>query len=513
LAWESDRLVLLQATLLHQWWWTTSSDLQDPWYWLGSCITLATGIGINHPSTLAAKDNKTQRLWRRIWWVCVIRDRIFGLVQRKPTRIRDEDIALPGLRFQDFDTKPLDTRIPVLAECVEVTDCVNKVLLADIFISQASLLLTVGRILACSYNLQGFVNSTSTWSLFATPKKQEEVDQSQLDRLQAELDNWSSQLNRNCRMNDSEEDELLADHVYAGRAGLRLCYLLAKELLHRPRAFETDPEGWATSRGDCPEDSSTAAARLRVSEVASEITEILGSFHQRGKLLLLPPLTLTCVMTAVAWFLVEMRRAQKSPAELPDHPYHRVIRAVFLFKDHYPIWDETVALLKVMAINQHAWFARTMAMISPSVPMISTPKSASNNTPGATRAGHHVHDTSPSNNEGTVTIQTADEIHKAFGGLHDGTYLSSIDHQHLDHQLSSGTMFMPSMHPFALTPTAFMSSDAMGYDELALGQALDAYGLGDSLHGLMPDFSHGPNHDIQETSTMATAMWGTGTTR
>ena len=495
-AWESDRLAVLQATLLHQWWWTSSSDLEDPWYWLGVCISLATGIGINHPSTLAAKDNKTQKLWRRIWWVCITRDRIFGLVQRKTMRIRDEDIALPALRFWDFDISPLNTKIPALAESFHVTDCVNKVLLADLFMSQARLLLIIGQILECSYNLQGFVNSTSAWSLFYTPKKRDELDQGQLDHLLKELNTCPSQLNINCRMRVSDDSNTEGNHVYASRAALRLLYLLAQDLFYRPLAFTVHRDQWPIPPADYSEDSSTATARLRVSEAAAEIAEVLTTFHHRGKLLLLPPLIMTCVMTAVAWFLFEMRLAQKSPADLPGHKYHQCIRAFSKFKDHYPKWNEALILLKTMAINEHVWFARTLAMISPSVPMISTPKSGANST---TKSRPRTQITSPPTNSSHMPTQMPNDINTAFG-LQDEVHRSHRDQQQTEHHLFSAPMLMTSMQPFPLTDPAFTSFDAMGTDEFAMGPALDAYGLGDSITGLISDYSPAFSQEIEGSS-------------
>ena len=512
-------MAVLQANLLHQWWWTSSSDLEDPWYWLGVCISLATGIGINHPSTLAVKDYKTQKLWKRIWWVCITRDRLFGLIQQKTMRIRDEDIALPALRFQDFDTKPLNTKIPALAESFHVTDCVNKVLLADIFMSQARLLLIVGRIFRCSYNLQGFVNSTSAWSLFYTPKKREELDQDQLDHLLKELDTWSGLLNKNCSMvsDDSNTDDMQADHVDASRAALRLSYLMAQELFHRPLVLTghrdqwpvPDKQQWSIPPADYSEDSSTAAARLRVSEATAEIAEILTTFHHRGKLLLIPPMTMTCVMTAISWFLIEMRSAQKSPADLPGHKYHQCIRAFSKFKDHYPIWNEALILLKVMAMNQHVWFARTIAMISPSVPMIPTPKSGANST---TKSTPRIQVMSPPTNSSPTTTQAANDVNTAFG-VQDGVYRSHRDQPQTEHHVFSTPMFMTSMHPFALTAQAFTSFDAMGYDEFSMGQALDAYGLGDSVTGLISDYSSALSPEIEGSSSMPTALMGPGEMR
>ena len=338
-------------------------------------------------------------------------------------RIRDEDIALLALQFWDFDISPLNTKIPALAESFHVIDYVNKVLLADLFMSQARLLLIIRQILECSYNLQGFVNSTSVWSLFYTSKKQDELDQGQLDHLLKELNTCPSQLNINCRMRVSDDSNTEGNHVYASRAALRLLYLLAQDLFYWPLAFTVHRDQWLIPLVDYFEDSLTATARLRVSEAAAEIAEVLTTFYYRGKLLLLPPLIMICVMTAVVWFLFEMRLAQKSLADLPGHKYHQCIRAFSKFKDHYSKWDEALILLKTMAINEHVWFARTLAMISPSVPMISTPKSGANST---TKSRPRKQITSPPTNSSHMPTQMPNDINTAFG-LQDEVHRSHRD--------------------------------------------------------------------------------------
>ncbi|KAJ9604752.1 hypothetical protein H2200_010866 [Cladophialophora chaetospira] len=525
LAWESDRLTVLQATLLHQWWWTSSSELEDPWYWLGVCISLATGIGINHPSTHAVKEERTRRLWKRIWWVCITRDRTFGMVQRKPMRIKDEDIALPPLNFRDFETNPLRTAIPTLAQSFSVTDCVNKVLLADIFMSQTNLLLIAGRILDCSYNLQGFLNSTSAWYLFYTPKQRQELDQDQLGHLLEELDTWSGQLNRNCRLKyshdagtDADTDEKLADNVHVSRAALRLSYLLAQELFHRPLAFTPERDQRPDSQQDYSESSSTVAARSRVSEAASEIAEIITTFHRENSLGYLPPLAMTCIMTAVAWFLMELRWAQKSPADLPGHQYHQCIRAFSKFKDSWPIWDETFALLKVMAIQQHVWFARTMAMLSKSVPMIPSPSSTANSVNGSTasksRSRTQGQETRSALSNPPPNMQTASDFNTDFG-LHTVGYRSNGGQHagpYVDLRSSAAPIIMAPMHPFSFTATDLGSIDAIPYGDLSMDHALDAYGLGDTISSVIFDFPAVLSQDIEEYSTIPATVANSGRT-
>lgn len=360
---------MIQATLLHAWWWESTNDQQDPWYWLGTVITLAIGMGLNHPEGYDSKDEKTCRLWRRIWWTIVSRDRLAAITTRKPIRVRDEDLNLGLLRFQDFDTKPLDTRIPALRTCTLATDCVSKVMLADMFMSKLKLLLIMGRTIVSSYTLQRFAVSTSEWAIYYKPKRNCDLDLTIFNELRDELDNWSTTRNSYCHMKyheDNGTDEMSRTNLRIHAASLELLHMMAVEILNRP--LTSPPTSIQQKRSedgqDRLEDSITSTAIATVSRVTSEMSMLLQSLREQNLLGKVPPVSVSFIMTAMASLLVDIRMARKKPNDVPNHQYHECIRSLLAIRDIWPMTNGACTMVKQMETSSQIWYARNLKMLA-----------------------------------------------------------------------------------------------------------------------------------------------------
>jgi hypothetical protein len=100
---EQDRMLLVQALLLMSYWYETPDDQKDTWHWMGVAISLSHTIGLHRNPAKSNMDLKRQKLWKRIWWSCYMRDRLVALGMRRPTRIKSEDCDVPMLSIEDFD--------------------------------------------------------------------------------------------------------------------------------------------------------------------------------------------------------------------------------------------------------------------------------------------------------------------------------------------------------------------------------------------------------------------------
>ena len=358
---------MIQATLLHAWWWESTNDQQDPWYWLGIILTLATGMGLNRAEGYASIDEKTCRLWRRLWWTIASRDRLAAITTRKPLRIPDEDLNLEPLKFQDFDTKPLDTRIPALRNCPLATDCVSKVMLADMFMSKLRLLLIMGRAIVSSYALQRFAVSTSEWAIYYRPKRKCDLDLTMFNQIRNELDQWSRTRNSYCRMKyheDNGSDEMSRTNLRIHAASLELLYMMAVEILNRPL---TSPR-----QRRCEDDqdrlqdgiTSTAIAIATVSRVMSEMSDLLQRLREQDLLCKIPPVSVSFIMTAMASLFVDIRMARKQPNDLPNHQYHECIRSLLAIRGIWPITSGACTMIKAMETNSQIWYARNLKMLA-----------------------------------------------------------------------------------------------------------------------------------------------------
>jgi hypothetical protein len=326
---------------------------------------------MNQEITYANKDAGTCRLWRRLWWTCVSRDRLTSITTRKPMQISDEAINLPVLKFKDFDTLPYTTNIPLLRESTLVTDCVAKVMLADMFMSKIDILLVIGRIIRHLYFLQGFAGSTADWAMFYVPRRKRNLDSDCICRLQDELHNWSNKLNTYCQMDyhDDDLEENIVKMKRTHRAVLKMLQAMAQEALHRPQIFSM-PQSPAVSNTDTPVYKSWASAR----QAASDISNILQTFREEDMLKYLPPLSVGCAVASAVWFLVEIRLEKKSPADLPSHQFHECFRSLQKLQDVWPIAKGACSMLNQMVANNQIVFAWNWRMLSKPIGSNETPE-------------------------------------------------------------------------------------------------------------------------------------------
>ncbi|CAG9950779.1 unnamed protein product [Clonostachys rosea f. rosea IK726] len=100
---ESDRLALVQSLLLMTYWYDCPDDDQDTWYWMGIAVTKAHVIGLHRSPDQLNISPQEKRLRRRIWWCCIMRDRMLALTIRQPPRIRDNEYSVKALSLDDFE--------------------------------------------------------------------------------------------------------------------------------------------------------------------------------------------------------------------------------------------------------------------------------------------------------------------------------------------------------------------------------------------------------------------------
>lgn len=401
-------------------------------------------------------------------------------------RIMDVHISLPPLKFQDFDTRPIDCKTPQFRNCSLINECVGKVMLADMFMSKLNLLLISGRIIQQLYNLQGFAASTSEWAMHYTPKRKSDLDADCLGRLQAELDDWSHTLNNYCHMDyhcDDVEDEVQTKVLRIHAGALQLLHLTAQEALHRPLTFPAVLQQFISAPGGT-EDSSIIRARMSVSAVASQISDTMRNLRERNLLEYMPPLTVSCLVTAIASFLVEMKLARKLPADLPDHRYHDCIRSLRKLRDVWPVTRGTCAMVNQMATNNQIWYARTLKMLAEPTPIV-----PNENTQGIGSSQQRSH--SESQTQLAESRSTLVDVSSAPRPL-EASPTSSFDH-HVDGKSFGDTeinvpddmasTYLASMYPFLWTAADFDVFGPSSCHELFMDNAVDTSGLDEVLIG------------------------------
>ena len=215
---------LVQALLLMTYWYETPDDQKDTWHWMGVAISLSHTIGLHRdPQNSVALDATRKKLWKRIWWSCVMRDRLVALGMRRPTRIKSEDCDVPMLTLDDFEIDMDVSNIPLLSEGEDYEQALNKQReLAIMCIEKAKLCVGISHVLTAQYSVlntnQGSLAADgSTKTTMVLLPKGRDKDTCEVEKCDAELQKWVTGLPgeavyRPVKMGDEPVDASLSLH-------------------------------------------------------------------------------------------------------------------------------------------------------------------------------------------------------------------------------------------------------------------------------------------------------------
>ncbi|KIH89861.1 hypothetical protein SPBR_00243 [Sporothrix brasiliensis 5110] len=134
--WEPDDIATIQSLLLLSHDYASMADQRHTWLWAHQAIGLAQGAGLHRAAAAATADGPSAqdaRLWKRIWWACLVRDRLISLGTRRPMHInsRDCNVPLPTAAdlAEDGDTDEDRATKAVFADFLKLCQCVEGVLL------------------------------------------------------------------------------------------------------------------------------------------------------------------------------------------------------------------------------------------------------------------------------------------------------------------------------------------------------------------------------------------------
>lgn len=417
------------------------------------------------------------------------------LLTRRQLRIKYEETNLPALKFKDFDTQPLNTKIELLRNSPLINDCVYKVMLADMFMSKVNLLLIAGQIVSHAYNIQRFDSSTTEWAMFYAPKPKHDLDSDCLDQLQSKLGQWSHNLNSYCQV-DYHDDEISETSpkspesvLLVHRATLKLLYLMAEEALLRPLTFPEGPQQRSTVVCSKSEDSSTTRARAGVSRIATEIGEIFHELRQKNVLGYAHPLVVGCLLTAVASFLVDIRLERKSLADVPGHQYHDCVQSLMILRKIWPITEGTLAMVNQMATNNQIWFARSLKMLCR--PLSTTLKQTPASEDSTVRSPYSPNQEAQNRNLPRHTYAADREsIAQGPSSLNLPCFHEDGNRGHTNTGIhnSHRSNYLASMYPFPWTAADFDVFDPDTCQELFTDHSLDTFDAGGTFDTMMPAY-------------------------
>ncbi|GFP59081.1 cutinase transcription factor 1 beta [Trichoderma asperellum] len=95
---ESDDITNIQALLLMSHYYPSMVEQKHTWFWVHQAISLSQGLGLHR----SAGQEPQHSLWARIWWACLVRDRLTTLGTGRPMHINSLDCTVPMLTLDDL---------------------------------------------------------------------------------------------------------------------------------------------------------------------------------------------------------------------------------------------------------------------------------------------------------------------------------------------------------------------------------------------------------------------------
>jgi len=343
---ELDRLVLVQALLLMTYWYETPDDQKDTWHWMGVAISLAHTIGLHRNPGSTTMAPAKQKLWRRIWWSCFMRDRLIALGMRRPTRIKDEDFDVPMLEESDFEIAPLADYVTIIPpECTLMRDVNMQRELAVMCISKAKLCLCISHMLKTQYSvlirdkMKPENTTNSTMMLF--PNKQLDNMES-VNTVDMELMAWAESLPSVCQYRtltplDVENGK---STIAVQRILLHMVYYTTVSALHRPQFLPSSPTQAPTTSQQVQEMS-----RVRVRDAAMHITRMAAELHQFRLERFLPTTGVTVILPAMIIHLLEMKNPVSGAWDRATRGFRQCMRVMDKLREVYAAADYATGFL------------------------------------------------------------------------------------------------------------------------------------------------------------------------
>lgn len=341
---EIDRVSVVQSVLLMTYWYESPDDPKDIWHWLGVAISLARTIGLNCNTSNSPLSPHKQKLWKRIWWCCYMRDRLVAVGMRRPIRIRDDDFDVPMLEVSDFETRSLSPELNrMIGGCSVMRDQSKRELLAQMCIAVVKCCQCMTRVLAAQYSMLGHrLGATQETTMRLVPKKTA-ADAEVVNKCDRELEEWYEDLSMELRyfkntnpreQNVRNDGEVINLH----RALLTGIYLTTTSALHRPQMMPAMPNLVI-------EPELKELSKRRVREAASAITDIFRDLYSRDLIRYLPNTGVTILLPAIIVHLLDIKSPDSATRQLSVRRFQFCMQALQKLRDMYASADFAFSFL------------------------------------------------------------------------------------------------------------------------------------------------------------------------
>ena len=347
---EGERYVLVQALLLMTYWYETPDDLKDTWHWMGVAISLAHTIGLHrNPANIKQIDPRKQKLFKRIWWSCFMRDRLIALGMRRPTRIQDEDFDVPMLEESDFeiDVIPDDNQL-FGPDCTLIRDTAIQRQLALMCIEKAKLCVCISHMLKVQYSVlsrDGMrPDNTTASTMMLFPNKAPENYEG-VQKLVRELNDWYHELPECCQDGPVTEAEasICNGTVALQRTLIHMVYQSTVAALHRPQFLPPSPQ---QAPGPSTPTQVQDLARTRVHDSARRVIEMASQLREFKLDQYLPTTGVTVMLPAMLVHLLEIKNPNPDASQSAWRRFNKGMDVLRQLQDRYAAADFAARFLQ-----------------------------------------------------------------------------------------------------------------------------------------------------------------------
>ncbi|KAJ5648706.1 fungal-specific transcription factor domain-containing protein [Penicillium lividum] len=345
---ELEHLPLLQAVLLMTYWYDCPSDGKDSWYWTGIAFSLAQVVGIHRETELCRTTVKKKRLRRRLWWSCIIQDRLLAMGIRRPSRIRDKGYNVPQLTLNDFDlNEPSNTVIKFLGKSgMLLSDPSARSTMAVMCIELSKLAVCLGHILHSQYSVVSDQPMIAEYMLriIVVPKRSRSYTD---DVIKCDLELKELINNQDSRSKYTSGPQQTGDKTETHRiirlhqAILRMNYLAAVNILHKPQVFYAESE---TTDSNVQKKSS----REKVTNAAIAMTKLAFDMQMDSQLQYLSTSSVPAFLSAALSHLGDMRSHEEEIRNISVGRFYQCIHVLHQLKSIYSSADFAIHFLEAV---------------------------------------------------------------------------------------------------------------------------------------------------------------------
>jgi hypothetical protein len=301
---ELDRKVLVQTLLLMSYFQESHDEPTNHWYWAELGCVMARSIGLfldPMPSSLSAGQ---KRLWKRIGWSCILRDRVLNLGVRMPPKVRQEEFQVPILLEEDFEPMVFSSAVTtLLPHCELVRDESLQRHLARMCIEKTKLCILLGDLFNCLYK-EGSpkLGETSEVTLILLPQS-DNLDMAAVAMIENDLQCWVRNLPaavQNLQLKDAimHSKEKIA---FAHCSMLHMFYQTILCAFYRPQILAASP-------------AVAHETTQRMRHATMMLTRHFEDLQSYDLIRFLPSSAVTFLLTAAVNHLVEYKTVEEDDA-------------------------------------------------------------------------------------------------------------------------------------------------------------------------------------------------------